>query len=718
MEQFFEDITNRKKVGNEKTDEPFSANSENKEKGEKTAEVDIYKQEAQKVIDSHQRLFETFAKDVSLSFKISNGFYIDLEKGEVNMDAKWFSEKGFSKEQILWACMHELSHFRDLAEDSGVMKNFEYIKEQAKKTGDLMLKKWEEKYGASEPEFIEMLKKQRPINPKKPQGATMNAVEKSAYGIHHTFYNIFDDIYVNNLVSRKAPAYEADEKGGKEITRLYQEKLFVGTDYAEKPMHLQFVYKLLRQEMVKDEKVVVNEEVEEALNKKIVFQGKEYTSAEIVQSLIKPKKGRDTLASQRYFALRKTLEPIFQELLFKDLEKWNPQKPEKQNQSEGESTEGEGEGNGNPFEQDYKDYEENNPDQISEEDIQEWKEKKDKEDQDKKDKETQAQAQENKSADEKAKESQENMDKDWCAQNNVEFSTLQQFRKIESEVEPYLQDLSRLWQKIIFGSSKEIERGIEGHFKTGTELDVQKAIQQWPKIAQQKFDDVRVMKRTVSKEVLIKKPELIRVRLVGDMSGSMDSEKRHILQQCFVLLLSSLREFNTHLNLTRSQTKSKLEVDTEAWIFGNDAQKIKKLKSESGVQDEQIEIIKIFEKLESTIGMTYDNKALEEIQKSLSKEDLEKISQKKTLEIVFEMTDGGSSDEKEAEQLVNALANSGIILRAFQIGKTNENDKKVFNSVWNSSQQEKRGEIVGEKIANLLPAVASALKKYLGNVQL
>lgn len=718
MKQFLEDISNAKKVGNEKTDESFSTNSENKEKGEKTAEADIYKQEAQKVIDSHQRLFTTFAKDISLSFKISSGFYIDLEKGEVNMDAKWFSEKGFSKEQILWACMHELSHFRDLAEDDGVMKNFEYIKEQAKKTGELMLKKWEEKYGASEPEFIEMLKKRRPINPKKPQGETMNAIEKSAYGIHHTFYNIFDDIYVNNLVSRKAPVYEADEKGGKEIARLYQEKLFAGTDYAEKPMHLQFVYKLLRQEMVKDEKVVVNEEVEEALNKKIVFQGKEYTSSEIVQSLIKPKKGRDTLASQRYFALRKTLEPIFQELLFKDLEKWDPQKPDKQNQSEGESTEGEGEGNGNPFEQDYNEYKENNPDQISEEDIQEWKEKKDKEDQEKKDRETQAQAQENKSADEKAKESQENMDKDWCAQNNVEYGTLQQFRKIESEVEPYLQDLSRLWQKIIFGSSKEIERGIEGHFKTGTELDVQKAIQQWPKIAQQKFDDVRVMKRTVSKEVLIKKPELIRVRLVGDMSGSMDSEKRHILQQCFVLLLSSLREFNTHLNLTRSQTKSKLEVDTEAWIFGNEAQKIKKLKSESGAQDEQIEIIKIFEKLESTIGMTYDNKALEEIQKSLSQEDLEKISQKKTLEIVFEMTDGGSSDEKEAEQLVNALANSGIILRAFQIGKTNEDDKKVFDSVWNSSQQEKRGEIVGEKIANLLPAVASALKKYLGNVQL
>jgi len=718
MEQFFENTTYTKKVDQESTG-PFSVDSADPEKEKKTAELDQYRQEAQGLVDSYQRFFTTFAKDVSLSFKISNGFYINLEKGEVNMDAKWFSEKGFSREQILWACMHELSHFRDLAEDSdGVMKNFEYIRGCAKQTGEIMLKKWEEKYGASDPEYIETLKKQRPVNPKKPQGETMSAIEGSAYKIHHTFYNIFDDIYVNNLVSRKAPAYEADEKGGKEISRLYQEKLFSGNDYTKKPLHLQFVYALIRQEMVQDEKVIVSEEVQKMLDQKIAFAGKQYSPAEIVQIFIKPRKNSDTLASQRYFALKKTLEPIFQQLLQKDLKKWDPQKPEKQEQKNGEGENEEGEGSGNPFEQDYTEYEENNPDQISEYDMKEWKEKKNADDAEKNEKEAQIKASEEKSSEEKARESQDDMDKAFCAQNNLEYSTLQQFRKIESEVEPYLQDLSRLWQKIIFGSSKKIERGIESNFKTGTELDINQVVQQWPKIAQQKFDDVRVMKRTVSREVLVQRPELIRVRLVGDMSGSMNSEKRHILQQCFVLLLSSLREFNTHLNLTRSQTKSKLEVDTEAWIFGDEAQKVKKLRSETGEQSEQLEIIKIFEKLNSTIGMTYDNKALEKIQESLSQEDLEKISQKKTLEIVLEMTDGGSSNEGEAKRLVDVLANSGIILRAFQIGKTDEDDKKTFNNVWNSSKQEKRGEIVGEEIANLLPAVASALKKYLGNVQL
>ncbi len=202
------------------------------------------------------------------------------------------------------------------------------------------------------------------------------------------------------------------------------------------------------------------------------------------------------------------------------------------------------------------------------------------------------------------------------------------------------------------------------------------------------------------------------------MSGSMDSEKLHALQQCFILLLSSLREFNTYLNLTRSQTKSKLETDTEAWIFGNSAEKVKKLRSESGYDDEQAEIIKIFKKLENTIGLTYDNKALETIFDSLTPEDKEKIGQEKIMEMVFEITDGGSSAPDAARKAVDKLSESGVIARAFQIGTVDENEKKTFNNVWNKNREEKLGEIVGKKIENLLPAITELLKKYLSNVRL
>ncbi len=719
----FEKILPKKNI-DQKDDKPFGVSEEDKEK----QDLDAYKKEAQDFIESRRRILTTFAKDISLSFRVSDGFFIDLEKGEINLDSKWFSEKDFSKNQILWGCFHELEHFRDLdADPEGVMKNFEHIKKQAKKTGEEILKKWEEKYGQSDLEFIDGLKKQKPLNPKKPEKGTMNAVERSAYKIHHTFYNIFDDINDNNNVARKAPAFEKETEGGQEIARLYREKLFRETDYSKLPRHLQFVYKLIREEMVNGENVILGEEVSEIMERKIKFQGKEFTPKEIVDNFIKPRKNRDTLASQRHFVLQKTLEPVFAELLMKDLSDWNPQKPEKQ---DNQPQQGEGDGtSGNPFEENYEDYDKNNPDQISEEDIENWVDNNKKEKENKEKAKAKQEKEENKTAQEKADEAQNQADKDWCERNGISEKTFGRFKKIEKEIEPYLMDLSRLWQKIIYGSSRKLERETQGYFKTGTELDMQKVIEEWPKIEEKKFEDVRVMKRTVSKEKLIEMPELIRVRLVGDMSGSMNQEKIHILQQCFVLIFSSLREFNTHLNLMRSKTKSKLEADTEGWIFGDEAEKIKKLRSDSGqnYNDEQIEIIKAFEKLGSSGGYTFDHKAMDKINQSLSQEDRQKIKLKKVMEIVFEITDGGSTI-KVGNDIINSSANmrpavdnlleSGAIVRGFQIGKTSEEEKKIFNEVWNDGREEKKGEIVGEKIANLIPAVAEVLKKYLSNVKL
>lgn len=724
MEKISENFDEFEKVeeqgGNVKN--PFSADVPKESENEKARELEEYKQEGQRMVDSYRKLFITFAKDVSLSFKMSDAFFIDLESGEVNLDAKWFKDKDFSKEQILWANLHELSHFCDLAEDpEGTMKNFEYIGEKAKKTGKNILRKWEEKYGADDSDFIEKIKRQIPTSKKDPS-KTMSAIEQAAYKIHHTFYNIFDDIYVNNLVSRKAPNFEKGTGGGEKIKKLYKEKLFAENDFLKLPRHLQFVYKFIREEMAEDEEAVLSDEVKDIMEQKIKFQGRGYSPKEIVENFIKPKKGRETKSSQRNFVLKNTLEPIFEKLLAKDLEEWNPEKPQER---EREQKEGESQvGDANPFDQDYKEYDQNNPDQISEQDIKDWAKKNQKDKKKEEDREEQEKKEESKTAGEKAKESQESMDKNWCEKNDVDLQTLRNYHEVEAEVEPYLEELSLLWQKIIYGSSRKIERGMEGYFKDGSELDIQKAIEEWPRIEKGEFEEIRVFKKAVSKEMLVKKPELIRVRVSGDMSGSMDEEKRHILQQCFVLLLSSIKEFNTHLNFTRSQTKSKLEADSEAWIFGDEAQIVKKLRSESGIGEEQIEIIKVFESLQNTIGKTCDNKPLEAIENSLSEEDKEKIKQGKIMEIVFEITDGGSTDEKGnhnsamAKKAVDNLYENGIIVRAFQIGKTNQEEQNIFNEVWNEDREEGLGKIVGEKIENLLPALTKLLGKYLENVRL
>ncbi|MDP3696952.1 MAG: vWA domain-containing protein [Candidatus Taylorbacteria bacterium] len=695
-------------------------------KAEKQKDSEVlegYKKEAQEFLDSHRRLLATFAKDVSLRFKLSNAFFIDLKNGEINLDIRWFAERDYSKEQILWALLHENVHFIDLANDpEQMMANFEYIKQGARQTGTIILQKWEAKYGQSDPEFVEGLKTPQPIDSENPNSETMNATEMAAYEIRHRFFNILDDIYVNKTVSRKAPFYESQEPGGLEVRRLYREKLFKGTNYLSNPRHMQIMDSLLREDMVPDEDTVLTQEVKAILDKKILFQGQEYSIKEIVNNFIKPRTGRDTKAGQRYFVIKHVLEPIFLELLNKDLEEWDPQKPKEEEGQGNKSEDGKGKNSpsqANPFSRPYRDDQQNNPDQFKPSQMRKWSDKKKDDDKKKADKIIRDKENDKKTPEQLAQEAQNVMDKEWADKNNIPHELIQRFKNIEREVAPYLQDLSELWQRIIFGSTKKTERGMVGYFPSGTEMSIPKVIDEWPKIEKGQLEEARVMKKMETKEILIKNPELIRVRLVGDMSGSMNEVKRHVLEQCIVLLLSSLREFNTYLNLTRSRTKSKLEVDTEVWVFGDNAQKVKQLRTGpgQGMEDDRIEAIKIFQHLQNTLGNTFDNKALEEIIKSLEL-DKEKIEQGRIMEIVFEITDGGSSAYDKAKTAVDSLIRINVIARAFQIGPVSDEDKSIFNKVWNEGREEKLGEVVGEKIENLVPAIAELLKKYLGQVRL
>jgi subtilisin family serine protease len=84
--------------------------------------LEDYSIAAQKFLDQYERsgFFATYAKDVSLKFRVGDSFMIDYESGTVHLDGSWFHERGFSNEQILWACLHELSHFIDLTDEDMV----------------------------------------------------------------------------------------------------------------------------------------------------------------------------------------------------------------------------------------------------------------------------------------------------------------------------------------------------------------------------------------------------------------------------------------------------------------------------------------------------------------------------------------------------------------------------------------------------------------------
>ncbi len=684
-----------------------------------------YAQKAQRMLDANKNFFAYFAKDVSLRFKIGTGYFFDHEKGEVNLDARWFAEKNCSEEQIIWGVLHELGHFRDMATDAeGYVSLHDHTLKMSRKTGALILKKWEEAVGVSDPEFIERMKKARPIRKEKPD-ETVNGAEASAYKIHHTFYNVLDDaFFVNQIVERKLVKYDRNEKGGREVERLYREKLFPKKDFTDSPRHLQFLYKLLREEMVPDEEVEVSDDVKEALSRKIVYRGKEYTTKEIVELLLKPGKGRESEAGKRYLLLQKTLEPIYEQLLAKDLEDWQPKPPDTPPPpppgGEGEGPRGGDpeDGRGDPFKDDYDEYDKNTPDQVDDKDMRDWTRESETR---KKEKEKKDQKEIEKGAEERAKEMEKEADRKWREEQGVTKETLDQFQIIEKKVAPYLAELSRLWRQIIFGSARELQKELEGYYKTGEELDVEKVVVEFPKIVKGDTEEVKVMKRMVEKESLVKRPELIRVRLVGDLSGSMDSSKLKVLKECFVLILSSLQEFNIYLNLEKARTGSKLRVDSEARVFASPWHEkvIKPFGEGKHYGSERASIVKVFEGLQvKEDGSTFDHVPLEKIFASLGNEEMRRISQKKIMEIVIEVTDGGSSDASATRAAVDELLKVGVIVRALQIGMVGKGEKKLFDKVWNDDRDEALGEVVGEKIEKLLPAVTALLKKYLSTVRL
>ncbi len=149
------------------------------------------------------------------------------------------------------------------------------------------------------------------------------------------FHNIFADIAGNNLIHATLPRMSSV------ATDLYREKLFTGTDYAREPRHLQFLYKIIRQEMVPDEAVAVLPEVDTAIDSLRDYQGQ---GDLIKYSTAVAKSAREMFSPSERFKIWKTMiYPVYEELLKQDR-----QDPERQN---GDSDQSDGSGESQPSDQ-------------------------------------------------------------------------------------------------------------------------------------------------------------------------------------------------------------------------------------------------------------------------------------------------------------------------------------------------------------------------------
>ena len=198
----------------------------------------------------------------------------------------------------------------------------------------------------------------------------------------------------------------------------------------------------------------------------------------------------------------------------------------------------------------------------------------------------------------------------------------------------------------------------------------------------------------------------------------MDEERLKTLREITVLLGRSLQEFNHYLGLARETTGTKLVADLEEWIFESKPQKIKPLAGDDyrtrNWEKDEADFIKSIGYLFSSGGTSADFLALEEIEKSVTDFDIERIKQGKLLEILIEITDGGSDNPELTREIKNMLKEKGIIAKAFQIGEPTEGEIEAFKTTWENDGD---GERVPE-LSQVLPALTQFLKKYLKDVKL
>lgn len=241
--------------------EQKSSDKKNEEKSRTKTEKEISM--AREFFDEYGRAIEDYAEDAGLLFRAGERWAIEMEKGEATYDPAFFSEKGYSPAESMWATCHEIEHFRDWRKDPEIYSKL----------------------------FLRMKYKKR----------------------IHILYNCIDDIMVNRAVDKRFPVHQKTKEW------LYREKLFPGVDYSDKSKHLQFAYAMLREKMLPEELLKIDPEVRNEVEKLKNIDGQGTDLISLVSDT-------DAKPKDRFEIIRDYIEPIYEKFFMEDVEEKKKQK--------------------------------------------------------------------------------------------------------------------------------------------------------------------------------------------------------------------------------------------------------------------------------------------------------------------------------------------------------------------------------------------------------
>ncbi len=517
-------------------------------------------------------------------------------------DPKFFTERGYTLKEALFATTHELmAHYG------------EFLREP-----ELMLKEWHEDRGRlrSRPHL-------------------------------RLLHNIFEDVLGNRRIVAELPFLEETK------TTLYKEKQFPKTDYRDNALHVQFVYGFIREAMVPEEDAQVDEKIRQIYEKLRNF-GKD--KIDILDLVTTPT--IDT--KDRLRIMKNIVEPIYMDLYEKDVEEekksgksGKPKKSgegEEKNKQEFSSAGKKGsndrairEAIEKKFKEQYKDYEKTHPEPLSVKDEENLK----------------------KAIEEIGgrKGGEPSLDKkileEWAKEHGIDAEDVLGYREEYKEIAPLVAELREIFKKIV-------ARRLRVRMKLSPQLEEKGEELEEGILTEAYVESKTGGKPRAFHEIEARTKEepsygALDMTLINDLSGSMtEGSKLDMDRKSKLLFLESLADFQKEIEEAEYESGVSLgfQVRTETRAFGDfgDAE-LKPLSPTLSEKDR----IAVWKKLHKASGGTPDFLSLEKVLNSITPEDERALREKSRRKVVVVFSDGDSQDSNRVQIVLKKLREKGVI---------------------------------------------------------
>lgn len=615
--------------------------SETHKKDSGSTDEDIKRAE-EFLTDVAPSLGRLFGMDLSIS--IGNGWATNMETGQVTADPRFFYERGYTSDMCVYATLHEVAaHLRELV---------------------------------TEPEVSER---------------TIQFISQGP--ANSIFHNIFSDIAGNNLIHTVLP------KTMPEVAeQIYREKLFPEGEYSNIPRHLQFLYKIIRDEMIPDSQTTVRPEVDEAIQSLRNYEESnvdliKYTTNPIYYGEIEQSTREKITADKRFVIWKDIIFPIYERLLQQDKddpikdpnqsesneecnqpdnpenqsesneENNQPDNPENQGESKDASNQPEqsnqpsngekkGEQKDQPFKKYYEDYHQNrHPEPLTEKEHEE----------------IHKHATQNRSKDTSVQKSENNtVEKnneflDAQIQSETDGHTLAEQEQYKIEIIKWLDEIDEMreiYQSVINERIALKRKLSRKNYTEGAILDPNRLAQTFIDV-QSGIDEPEAFKDYERQSGRMESTGKTDYVFLFDVSGSMFGERSQAAAACSVIALEGLAGMQSDIEEAEKEHNLDLELDIRTAIYSF-ASNAKQLKALSKKLDAKERYDTYFDLINANGGGTRDFLALENVQ------NIESDSERK--QIIIVVTDGESDEPMRAKKAIDQLRSKGWLVYGISIG--------------------------------------------------